>query len=262
MDKPMHHYQEIAQELGKQIECGEIAPGDQLPTELELRDQYQASRNTIRDALRQLALKGLVETRPGQGTFAVRQPFVTVLSANGESSLNSVEGNAEFAAIRERDRCPTASVPRVEVRDARPEIADRLGVPKGSPVITRRQERYVDQAPWSVQTTAYPMELVTLGAEELRVARDITDGAVAYIEQALGITQIGCSDTVEVRQASEEEGRFFRLPDDGRMSLVSVVTRTSYRAGGAGPVPLRATSTVFLVDRIRVVIDSGATPGR
>jgi GntR family transcriptional regulator len=258
MDNPM--YQQIAKELGDLIESGEIAPGNRLPTELELRDRYNASRNTVRDAIKRLAAIGLVETKPGQGAFAAQLPFVTILSAIAKTGLSSVEGKAEFAAIESLGRCPTASVPRVEVQHPEPDMADKLHIPEKGQVITRRQERYIDQAPWSVQTTAYPMELVMLGAEKLRVAKDITDGAVAYIEQELGISQIGCRDTVEVRQASEEEGRFFKLSDDGRMSLVSVVTRTGYRAGDAGPMPFRATSTVFLAERVQFVIDSGDVP--
>ncbi|HLM90371.1 MAG TPA: GntR family transcriptional regulator [Streptosporangiaceae bacterium] len=48
-------------------------------TELELREHYGASRNTIRDAIKWLTNLGLVDTKPGQGTFAVQKiaPYVT-----------------------------------------------------------------------------------------------------------------------------------------------------------------------------------------
>jgi GntR family transcriptional regulator len=71
MAPPM--YQHIADELRTRIESGDLAPGAQLPTELELREQYSASRNTIRDAVKRLTSLGLVETRPGQGTFVCRR---------------------------------------------------------------------------------------------------------------------------------------------------------------------------------------------
>lgn len=41
-------YQQIADELRKQIESGALKRGSQLPTELVLRETYGASRNTIR----------------------------------------------------------------------------------------------------------------------------------------------------------------------------------------------------------------------
>jgi GntR family transcriptional regulator len=255
-------YRHVAQELRERIESGEIASGDQLPTELELRDQYGASRNTIRDAIKWLAAHGLVETRTGQGTFALRliRPFVTTLTVNKETGLSGVEGESAFAEIRRRRRCPSASVPRVEVGRALPDLASLLGIPAGSQVITRRQERHVDGIPWCLQTTAYPLELAERGADGLLVARDIAEGAVAYVKQALDVAQIGCRDKAVFRPANEEEARFFASPDEGIALVVCEVIRIGYRAGDAGPVPLRATFTVFPADRVQFVIDSGDVP--
>jgi DNA-binding GntR family transcriptional regulator len=66
-------YRQIADDLRQKIESGELGHGDQLPTELELRESYDASRNTVRDAVKWLITRGLIETRPGQGTFVVHQ---------------------------------------------------------------------------------------------------------------------------------------------------------------------------------------------
>jgi DNA-binding GntR family transcriptional regulator len=75
-------YQQIADTIQRQIDEGELERGQQLPTELELRETFNASRNTVRDAIKRLANLGLVETRPGQGTFVTAKvdPFVTILS--------------------------------------------------------------------------------------------------------------------------------------------------------------------------------------
>lgn len=54
------------------MERGELHPGDQLPAERTLADQFQVSRASVREALRTLELLGIVETRAGGGTF-VRQ---------------------------------------------------------------------------------------------------------------------------------------------------------------------------------------------
>ena len=45
-------YRQIAEDLRRQIEAGELAHGAQLRTELELREKYNASRNTVRDAIK------------------------------------------------------------------------------------------------------------------------------------------------------------------------------------------------------------------
>ena len=54
------------------LDRGELHPGDQLPPERALAEQFQVSRASVREALRSLELLGIVETRAGGGTF-VRQ---------------------------------------------------------------------------------------------------------------------------------------------------------------------------------------------
>ena len=61
MANPM--YREIAHAHPYRV--WELAPGGQLPTELELCESYNASRNTVRDAIKWLVNLGLVATRPG-----------------------------------------------------------------------------------------------------------------------------------------------------------------------------------------------------
>ncbi len=254
-------YRRIAQDLLEQIQSGALRPGEQLTTELELGRKYSASRNTIRSAVQWLVLRGLVEAKPGQGTFVAQrtQPFVTTMSIDVWTGLSGLEGSGWLAEVSARGVHAMATAPRVEVRSAPRHIADRLHVTEGTQILIRRQERYTDQAPYSLQTTAYPMELVTRGATRLLTAEDIPEGAVAYVSQELGLKEVGHRDRLLVRLPKEEEARFFRLPDDGRVCVVSVV-RTGYRDGDDGPVPLRVTYTVFPADRQQLVIDSGEVP--
>jgi len=65
-------YQGIVEQIETLLERGELRPGDQLPAERALADQFQVSRASVREALRTLELLGIVETRAGGGTF-VRQ---------------------------------------------------------------------------------------------------------------------------------------------------------------------------------------------
>src|SRR5689334_14960714 len=104
MSSPM--YRQIAEQLREQIQSGRLAPGKQLPTEGELRDRYNASRNTIRDAIKWLISLGLVETRPGQGTFVVDQvdPFVTDLSADPDTGLGGGEGATFLSQVSAQAR--------------------------------------------------------------------------------------------------------------------------------------------------------------
>jgi GntR family transcriptional regulator len=254
-------YRMIAQELQEAIQSGAVPPGAQIPTELELRDKYNASRNTIRDAVKWLSNRGLVETRPGQGTFVTEriEPFVTTLSLDPDTGQSGIEGHGWHQGVADRGRLPDATVPLVEVQKAPQHIATRLRVPEGTQVIIRRQERRIDRTPFALQSTAYPMDLVRQGAARLLVAEDIQEGAVAYLRETLGLLEVGCRDRILVRSPHEDEARFFRLPDDGRVPVMSVV-RTGYRDTCDGPAPFRVTFTVFPADRNQFVVNSGDVP--
>jgi len=254
-------YRRIAQDLRRRIRSGDLPPGRQLPPEPELKTLYNASRNTIRDAIKWLKNNGLVETRPGQGTFVVDRinPFVTTLSPDPETGLGGGEGEAAFAEVRERGRVPSRSAPQVAVQTATGNVAARLRIPEGTQVLSRHWERFIDATPWSLQTTFYPMDLVRQGAVQLMVPDDIPGGSVDYLREALGLRQVGYRDRIVVRTPDERESLFFHLPDDGRVPIVSIM-RTGYRASDEGPVPFRITFTVLPADRNQLVINSGEVP--
>ena len=66
----------IADELADRIASGEFLPGDKLPNEPELSKKMQVSRTTLREALRILSTRGLVEVRRGVGTFVTESRSV------------------------------------------------------------------------------------------------------------------------------------------------------------------------------------------
>lgn len=73
MAKPMarvHGSAAITRELRKAILDGDYGNGDRLPAERQLAEYFQASRSTVREALRQLEEQNLVKRRLGSGTFA------------------------------------------------------------------------------------------------------------------------------------------------------------------------------------------------
>lgn len=253
MAEPM--YRQIAADLRRQIEVGELSPGAQLRTELELREEYNASRNTVRDAVKWLITRGLVETRPGQGTFVVEKivPFVTTLTGTPETS--SGEGPTYKEEVSALFREPSSTAPRVEIQEAEQAVLE-LGIEGKEQVVSRHQERSIDGTPWSLQTSFYPMTLVLGGATRLIQAGDIAEGTVAYLQQTLGIKQVGYRDTIMVRAPDGFESRFFRLPEDGRISVIEV-RRTAFDEHGA---PVRLTMSVYPADRNLFAVNVGQVP--
>jgi GntR family transcriptional regulator len=255
MPEPM--YRLIADDLQRKIETGVLGPGDQLPTEIELRDEYQASRNTVRDAVRWLIGRGLVETRPGQGTFVVEKidPFVTALSTGVDSGFGG-ESAAYASEVAASRRTPTVTDPRVEIQRADGVVASELGLGQGSTVVSRHQQRYIDGTPWSLQTSFYPMRFVEQGATHLIQAQNIVTGVMRYLEEQLSIKQVGWSDKITVRPPDQNEAAFFKLPEDGRVAVFEIF-ETGFDEQGQ---PIRLTVSIYPTDRNQFAVYVGEVP--
>src|SRR5688500_17844325 len=65
-------YQKVREQLKQQIVRGFWKPGDMLPTEPELGEQFGVSAGTVKQALLSLAREGLIIRRAGKGTFVAR----------------------------------------------------------------------------------------------------------------------------------------------------------------------------------------------
>lgn len=87
-------YEDVIEQIEQIIFEGNLAPGDLLPTERELAQQFGISRGTLREAFRILEREGLIETRPGGGRFVSEQ----VHSSRDRSRLMD---NIERATIME-----------------------------------------------------------------------------------------------------------------------------------------------------------------
>ncbi len=66
----------IADQLTEMISKRRFLPGDKLPNEMELAEELQVSRTTLREALRILSTRGLVEARRGIGTFVTQSKSI------------------------------------------------------------------------------------------------------------------------------------------------------------------------------------------
>src|SRR6266568_3324283 len=250
-------YQQIAGDLRSRIEGGDMPPGSRLPTEIELMEKYAASRNTVRDAIKVLTNRGLVETRPGQGTYVLksREPFVSILT--GDPHATKGEGPVQYEQLRAGGGVPTVSGTRVEIQILTGIKAEALRVDEGSQVVSRHQQRFIDGTPWSLQTSFYPMRLVAeQNASRLIQATDITEGVMAYLANDLGIKQVGYRDSVAVRAPEEAEAAFFEIPSDGRVSVFEIF-RVAFDENGDR---LRLTVTVLPADRNRLQINVGQVP--
>lgn len=109
----------IARDLGIAIVSGQRPPGDILANEIEFSEQLQVSRSAYREAIRILAAKGLVESRPRTGTrvlpmerWNLLDPDVLAWFFESEPSRSMVDGLFELRLIVEPAAAALAAVRR------------------------------------------------------------------------------------------------------------------------------------------------------
>jgi GntR family transcriptional regulator len=244
---------QIAEDLQKQIEDGQFSPGDRLPTEDQLGDTYNASRKTVRDAIKRLVNLGLVETRPGQGTFVNRNidPFVTVLTNDPKTGFGGGEGATFLSAVSAEHRTARHSPVKVEVQTPSPMVANRLGLAPDAQVVLRHEERYIDEIPWSLQTSFYPLDFIQKGAIKLLMAQNIEEGTVRYLADSIKVRQTGYRDWITARLPDDHEQDFFGI---GHNSTVFEIFRTAFDQNNN---PMRLTVTVYPADRNQFIVNVG-----
>jgi len=75
-------YLQIVQQVKQALRLGRLSVGDQLPTVREVVTQITINPNTVLKAYRELEREGLIESRPGQGTFVQRTLATTSLASH------------------------------------------------------------------------------------------------------------------------------------------------------------------------------------
>ena len=115
-------YEQIVQQIEESIVKGDLKPGDQLPAERDLAHRFGVSRTAVREAVKALREKGLVEAYSGRGTFitdgttqAVRQSLDLMVKIGQADGANHL---AEVRAILEPEIAALAAV-----RIQEPELA-------------------------------------------------------------------------------------------------------------------------------------------
>src|SRR6201992_3818779 len=117
--------------LHDEIARGALAPGEPLPTEQALCDQFGVSRITVRRALADLADAGLIERRQGVGSFVRDQP----------PSHRNQGGGSFMGEVRQTAFETQVDVIELDVRTVPKPIAEQLGRERGLHVLRLRRER-------------------------------------------------------------------------------------------------------------------------
>lgn len=111
-------YEKIVDQIEGRILAGELKPGDHLPPERELAEQFRVSRTAVREAVKTLAEKGLVQVRPGRGTFVTNDTSEAVRHSLGRMlKIGQPEGARHLVEVREIFEPETAALAAVRASD-------------------------------------------------------------------------------------------------------------------------------------------------
>ena len=91
-------YEEIVEQIKRLLTEGKLKPGDKLLAEREMAEQFQVSRASVREAIRTLEMLGIIDIRPGEGTFIrdtetddIIRPLAMFLAVERSSLLDMFE---------------------------------------------------------------------------------------------------------------------------------------------------------------------------
>lgn len=141
-------YVQIAEALLEQIESGEFAPGDRLPTERALSERLSVNRMTVRNALHVLEMQGLIIRRQGAGTY-VAEPKIE----REASQLISFTREMQRRGLK-----PGGKVIALEQRPAEASVASQLGIAPSAMVYYLIRLRLINQEPVLLERNNIPLE--------------------------------------------------------------------------------------------------------
>ena len=232
---------QLANALRDAILTGTYGPGDALPSERALSEQYNVSGGTVRAALARLAGEGFVTSRHGRGVFVREQ-----------TTRRKVGDDMSWRAILARYGKTDASVVTVRREPCPEDAAERLGIEPGELVTVRdRLLRAEDEPPSMISLSWHPDWIV----EQIPDLADPTKGGMKGAHEALGL-RLHFVDVFSSRRPTDAERERLELePGD-------VVTEQRGTTFDQDDRPLYAIHHVAAGHRIEFAIAYGDLPNR
>lgn len=208
---------QLAAQLRHRIVTGNLEPGDQLPSQAELRATYRVSDNTIRAAIEALRDEGLVETVRGKGVFVREKPPERRVSSDRYADqLAALQTNGEhrYESAFTRDLgiewdqftvdCDFGEVPATGT------VADYLQIDVGTPVFRRHMVMRASGRAERIQTSYYPLDLVAGTAMTDPDRQPVPGGVIAELA-GLGVTITATDEHVRTRMPTPDESYLLRI---------------------------------------------------
>ena len=200
MKEVMKKYQEIFNDLQEKILNGSYLAGVLLPTEKELQDQYQVSRDTVRKALRLLTEKGLIQKVQGRGSQVLKQELLNF----PVSGLTSYKELVDSLGLNSQTRVISLDLMTVDEQTAL-----QTGFPEGSQVWKVLRTRSIDGVVSVLDLDYLAKDCVP------NLTQEIAQTSIyAYLEEDLGLDISYAQKEITIQASTDRERLLMDNQDD------------------------------------------------
>ena len=203
---------QVAEAIKRQIADGVLNPGDKLPTEKWLTENYKVSRVTARKAVQTLIDNGTLER--------VRGESPTIAYPHMSRQTNRLAGLSED--LKKMGHTPGALILLCARETASPYVAAKLNIEVDAPVFRLRRLRTADSIPLAIHDCWYPLKYCGSFLTETYHA----DSVYKLLEEN-GFELVHAAQTVSAKNASRKEAEMLGIQDG---SALLHVERVSYTA--------------------------------
>ena len=223
-DVSLPAYQRIAARYRTKILSGELAPGQRLPTEQELVEQFGVARQTARNGLGILVAEGLIVAHRPHGYF-VRRREQMFYRPQGKSQPQPAtpEMDRFCRQIVEEGRTPAQEI-EVQIISAPEELATRLKVDPGTTLVARRRVRTINDESVNINDSYFVKDLVE--NSEIMLPNDIARGSDRVLAD-LGYPIDRSIDEIIIRMPTPDEIRRLSLGPERRWPSTTTPATTA-----------------------------------
>lgn len=233
---PVPYYHQLKEILKELVTDGRLQPGDQLDGEHVLCERFGVSRTVVRQALSELHREHVLDRQKGRGTFVAHE-------RTSQSLVDTLNGLHDD--IRAMGRTLRSEVRELTVEPADDDVAARLEVPVGTPVVNLARLRFVDGEPWVFTVSHVPLAVAPDLAEQ-----DLTeDSLYRLLRERYGQDIVRSRRVVEAHSSEGTLARDLRIAPG---APVLALTNVSYGAQGT---PVETFVAFHRADRSRFEVN-------
>jgi GntR family transcriptional regulator len=233
-NSPLPLYYQLEEQIKKTIESEELRPGDTLPSERELSENYQISRMTVRQAITNLVNKGYLFREKGKGTFVSNQKF--------EQNLQGLTSFTED--MKARKLVPGTKLLHFEIFPVEQEIKERLALDEGELIYKIKRLRLANDEPIALETSYLPVKLIPGLTPEV-----LEKSLYLYIEDELHLKIGRATQTVEAALVNDEDIKQLKVKKGVPILLIQ---RDTFLENGT---PLELVMSSYRADKYKFKIN-------